>query len=70
MDAVLSAGKSEGDQITLFNPSQDGHFTHTAVSGNGSGGEILRVEIFRFYLQAMPPSHQQCDVVTAGVVTD
>lgn len=53
--AVLTSRESEGDQIAFFNPSQDGYFTHAAVSGDGSGGKILRVEIFQLRFQVVPP---------------
>jgi hypothetical protein len=50
--AVLTSRESEGDQVALFNPPQNGYFTHAAVPGYRSGGEILRVEIFQHRFQS------------------
>jgi hypothetical protein len=55
VDAVLTSREPEGDQVAFFNPSQDRYFADAAVPGNGSGGEILRVVIFQFSFQVLPP---------------
>ena len=55
VDAVLTSREPEGDQVAFFNPSQDRYFAYTAVPGNDSGSEILRVVIFQFSFQELPP---------------
>jgi hypothetical protein len=41
MYAVLSTRQAEGNQITFFNPPQDGHLTDAAVSSDDSGCKVL-----------------------------
>jgi hypothetical protein len=55
VDTVLTSREPEGNQVAFFNPSQDRYFTDTAVPGNGAGSEILRVVIFHFSFQGLPP---------------
>jgi hypothetical protein len=43
--AVLPAGKFKSNQVTFFDPSQDGYFTHAAMAGNGTGGEIEGIKL-------------------------
>jgi hypothetical protein len=37
-DAVLPPRQTEGGQVTIFNPAQDGYFTHPAVARYRAGG--------------------------------
>jgi hypothetical protein len=55
MYPVLSARKTEGNQIALLNPSQDGYFAHAAVPGYCSRGEVLGVVVLYFRIHMMPP---------------
>jgi hypothetical protein len=40
---VLPARETEGDQVAFLYPSQDGHFTHTAVRRDYTGSQVLGV---------------------------
>jgi hypothetical protein len=68
MYPVLPARQAEGNQVAFFNPSQDGHLTHAAVSGNGSGGQILGVIRVYFCVQAIPPLPANLMLPMAGLI--
>jgi len=53
--SVLSARKTEGNQVAFFNPSQNGYFAHTAVPSNRAGGQILWVVVLQCVVQVVPP---------------
>jgi hypothetical protein len=68
LNPVLSTRQTEGCQVALFNPSQDGYLAYTAVMSNGSGGEIFRVISFNFRIQVIPPSTSSLMLLMAGFI--
>jgi len=68
MYPVLPARQTEGNQVAFFNPSQDGYFTHAAVSGNGSGGQVLGIVGVDFCVQTIPPLPANLMLPMAGFI--
>jgi len=52
---VLSSRQPEGNQVSFFNPAQDGNFANTTMPGNNAGGEIFRIGYLKTRLQFIPP---------------
>ena len=52
---VLSAGKTEGNKVAFFYPSQNGYLTYPTVPGNRAGGHILWVVVLQCVIQVAPP---------------
>ena len=53
--AVLSPRQLESNEVSFFNPAQDGNFADTTVPGNDAGGEIFRIWYLKSRFQFIPP---------------